>query len=131
MEIKIKISDGDIADMVTSALEGGSNYWAQVVAKRQPTKMTHWAFTDGKDSKAEARYLEEFVMNEGGSVTIKDLEDPEGKTYELTREKVYAGLELMPEEYTRHFVDILNEETDATTGDVLIQLALFGDVIYG
>ncbi len=131
MQIKINVSNTDIGSLVTSALEGGSNYWAMVVKKVQPSNMTHWCFTDGKDKKAKARYLEEYVMNEGGSVTIKDTESDDEKTYVLTLAKVEKGLQLMADKFGPNFADILNDNEDANTGDVLIQLALFGNVIYG
>jgi hypothetical protein len=37
----------------------------------------------------------------------------------------------MADKYPRHIADILSENDDATTGDVFLQLCLFGDVVYG
>ncbi len=131
MQIKINVSNSDLANLITSALEGGSNYWAEVVHKVQPTKMTHWCFTDGKDKKAKAEYLEEYVMNEGGSLTIRDTESEEHSEHVLTLAKAERGLQLMADKFGSNFADVLRQDTDANTGDVWLQLALFGDVIYG
>jgi hypothetical protein len=53
--------------------------------------------------------------------------------YRLDRETVEKGLQLLAntEKYVHHFSNILQDNADAETGDVLIQFALFGDAIYG
>lgn len=53
------------------------------------------------------------------------------KKYRLTEAKIKRGLELMPTLAPNAFADILMDNTDAFTGDVLVQLALFGKVLYG
>jgi hypothetical protein len=37
----------------------------------------------------------------------------------------------MRDQYPRHFADLVGEDDDAITGDVWLQLAVFGEVIYG
>lgn len=49
----------------------------------------------------------------------------------LTRASIAAGIVCMATRYATHFGDMLAENGDATTGDVLLQCALFGDLIYG
>ena len=51
--------------------------------------------------------------------------------YHLTMDNVQKGLELMRDEYPRHYADLMEEEDDAITGDVWLQLAVFGELIYG
>lgn len=58
-------------------------------------------------------------------------EDELPTKYHLTMENVQKGLELMRDEYPRHYADLMEEEDDAITGDVWLQLAVFGELIYG
>ena len=37
----------------------------------------------------------------------------------------------MAETHPRHFADFLAGNEDATTGDVLLQLAVFGELVFG
>jgi hypothetical protein len=63
-----------------------------------------------------------------------DSELNEGETptkHYLTMEDVQKGLELMRDEYPRHYADLVEEQDDAITGDVWLQLAVFGKLIYG
>ena len=47
----------------------------------------------------------------------------------LDRDKIKAGLALLAE--TRHWDDFMCENEDGTTGDVFLQLCLFGEVVFG
>ena len=49
----------------------------------------------------------------------------------ITLDNVRKGLELMRDEYPRHYADLVEENDDAITGDVFLQLAVFGELIYG
>jgi hypothetical protein len=37
----------------------------------------------------------------------------------------------MRDQYPRHYADLVEENDDAITGDVFLQLAVFGELIYG
>lgn len=61
----------------------------------------------------------------------------------LSLESIQQGLDLMAkglldgkdkpvkDHYLQHFADFLAGNDDATTGDIFLQLCLFGEVIYG
>ena len=49
----------------------------------------------------------------------------------LTGDKVRSGVAVMAATYPYHFGNLLADNSDATTGDVLVQCALFGKIIYG
>jgi hypothetical protein len=51
--------------------------------------------------------------------------------HELTGAKVRAGLQVLATKYPHHFADIVGDKSDCTTGDVLVQCALFGEIVYG
>lgn len=113
--IAFKLSEGSLHDHVTSAIEGGSNYWARIdVGKHEPGWRNYFTakFTIIEDSDEKAGAIQ-------------------GNSYELTLDKLKAGLQVMADKYPHHFVDIIRETGDATTGDVLVQCALFGEIVYG
>ena len=56
---------------------------------------------------------------------------PESAKHRITLDNVQKGLELMRDNYPRHYADLVEENDDAITGDVWLQLAVFGDIIYG
>jgi len=60
----------------------------------------------------------DLTANGGGRVT-------------LTYAGIVKGLGLMATKYPRHFSNLVADGGDAETGDVLIQLAVFGDIVYG
>lgn len=58
-------------------------------------------------------------------------EFPKSAKHHITMDDVRKGLELMRDEYPRHYADLMEEDDDLTTGDVWLQLAVFGELIYG
>ena len=61
-----------------------------------------------------------------------ELNDGEEPTkYHITMDNVKKGLEMMRDQYPRHYADLVEENDDAITGDVFLQLAVFGELIYG
>ena len=56
---------------------------------------------------------------------------PKSAKHHITLDNVQKGLELMRDLYPRHWADLVEENDDLITGDVWLQLAVFGDVIYG
>ena len=116
---RIEVTEEDIDDIMCSALEGGINYWC---------------------CKAEVfgSYLGEWAHEQiarGGSLNLHDAEEDE--VYELTIEKFLKGIQLAVEgNYYADYewcngTEIDTCQVDACVADVIIQLALFDDIIYG
>lgn len=119
-----------ISDVLCSALDpmvGGSNYWVSRYLKLDPTS---WEFDS--DPREDGRhYAHDYPLNPGGALLIVDgLSDDDG-VLTLDAEAIQKGLAIMAEKYPRHFANILTENSDAETGDVLLQCCLLGDIIYG
>ena len=118
-KMSVKITQEDIDDIMVSALEGGINYWcckAEVVGD----------------------YLGEYAseqISRGGTLKLYDAEEDE--VYELNLDKLISGItKAISEGYFKHYewysateIDPCN--VDAEVADVIIQLALFDDVIFG
>lgn len=103
-----------IGNVLVSALEGGTGYWAQINNEKGPNY--------------DANVCERIVKGEA-HLLITDTDS--GKEYRLDRKAVERGLQVMAEKYPQHLSDIVHENDDATTGDVLLQCALLGEVVYG
>mgnify|MGYP007101836778 CR=1 FL=1 len=83
------------------------------------------------------------ALLEGKGVVVYDLYDedaedfdgegefPESAKHRITLDNVRKGLELMRELYPRHYADLVEENDDLITGDVWLQLTVFGELIYG
>lgn len=69
----------------------------------------------------------------GKGIMVYDLyEDDESKEkHHLTIADVENGLKLMRDRYPRHYADLMTGDDDLITGDVWLQLATFGELIYG
>ena len=116
---RIKVTEEDIDDIMCSALEGGINYWC-------------------RKAEVVCEYLGEYAseqISRGGSLNLYDAEEDE--VYELTLENLLKGIQLAVEgNYYEDYEWVLGDgldvcQVDAEVADVIIQLALFDDVIFG
>ena len=124
--VTMDIPDQRIQDLLTSALEGGSNYWYIIKKYNYPPGQTKQSLG------IEFPHIE--LPFKGGSLLIGDREAEKGDTtYDkiLDRAAINQGMKLMAEKYPKHYSDFLSENDDAATGDVFLQLTLFGEVVFG
>ncbi len=127
------IPEQRVKDLMCCAWEGGSNYWCTLKATRL-TPAADALRTDIQRKRRETTGDGTFYRWEIPFLPDAALElevDGETETYTLTREKLIAGLQVMASKYPRHFADVLNENDDASTGDVFLQCCLFGEIIFG
>lgn len=110
-----------VADLLCSAFEGGSDYWAVVVRRHAPTE---WKYTD-MDGR---HYVHLIPLNPGGLIVFQT---DDNEYHNLDQAALQRGLQVMAEKYPEHYADFLAENDDAATGDVFLQCCLFGEVIYG
>ena len=117
--IEVDITEEDIDDIMCAALEGGINYWcnrAEVVGD----------------------YLGEYGHEQiarNGKLLFHDSEEDE--VYELTLEKFIKGVRMAIEQgfyagygwYEDGKIDTCL--VDADVADVIIQLALFDEIVFG
>lgn len=122
-----------ISDILVGAFEGGSNYWMASATAITPIQKDSWKAEGEKlgIKDAVARYqVVPFIQ--GNGLKIKEF-TPTDKSRELVLniESITKALELMSVKHSRHFSDIIEENDDAETSDVLVQLAVFGQIVYG
>lgn len=115
-EIEVELSTEDIDDIMCAALEGGICYWcgrAEVVGN----------------------YLGEYASEQiarGGSLLLHDAESADA--WELNREKFLNGMKLYFEQGCHVRVEDNHIDTcdiDADDADCIVQLAIFGEVMFG
>ncbi len=68
------------------------------------------------------------MLRLGSTIFIVDEEGGDGDRYSITLVEVHQRVSKTP---TKHLMDMINEEDDAETADVIIQQVFFNDVIYG
>lgn len=119
VEMTVELTQEDVDDIMCGALEGGINYWCN------------------KAEVVESEYYGEYAseqISRGGSLRLYDSEEDE--VYVLDLEKFITGFKSwLANGYDTHGavqagkIDCCN--IDAEDADQIVQMALFGDVIYG
>lgn len=136
------ITREQVANLLCSAFEGGSNYWYRIEEFHAPSK---FEFNTGADLKKPAGYFKhvDYPLNPGGYLTVSDYHGAEGvkgenvKNRRLNLRSIERGLNLLAQahaegkDYGHHWRDFVEENDDATTADVFLQFCLFGEVVYG
>jgi hypothetical protein len=132
-----EVSTERIADLLTCALEGGSNYWYMITDRGAPTEIVfRTAISDEDKASAEIVYPHiDYPVNPGGFLMIGATDD-EGdvdmtEVKRLDLDSLAKGLQVMATKYPRHYADFQAENDDAETGDVFLQCCLFGEIVYG
>ncbi len=125
--VQLNIPKKRIAELLTCAMEGGIGYWGQITGFIEPMDFEY------RDDPIRLYKHIDFPMNTGGGVNIfvgeggvKGRED-----YTLMLQDLQKGLEVMAKKYPGDFGRFIADNEDAETGDVFVQCALFGEVIFG
>jgi hypothetical protein len=126
-----------ISDLLVGAFEGGSNYWYNITGADYPDTLT---FRTSETFK----YPADAALNPGGWLTIETLENDEidGATqWKLDLDACKRALLMMAsgkwkgsescQKPLRFWADFMSENDDAETADVFLQLACFGEIVFG
>lgn len=125
------ISEQRRSDLLCSALEGGSNYWYY---------LPDVTMTDKYRTKGDGDTLVELIMRAvmaGEKIPVTDCnerkftKDGEHRLGYISLENMDRAEQIMLEKQAAHFADVLEENDDATTGDVWFQLVVMGEVVFG
>jgi hypothetical protein len=68
------------------------------------------------------------ILRHGGELTMKDLECDGEYTRSITLNEVYDRISQTPAKY---LVDMLNENDDAETADVILQTVFYQEIVFG
>jgi len=115
--VEHKIPLERVRDLLTCATEGGIGYWALIAGYRGDRTGVTYPHID-------------MPFKEGGAILIQDEEDDTAPINVLDMEAIQRGLHIMADKYPHHMSAFLDDNEDATTGDVFVQCALFGTIVY-
>ena len=107
-----------IADHVVTAFEGGSSWIEEGMTLNPTAHLDQPWYSDPK-----------FYEGDWGIEIATNDDDPFTGT--ITEEKWTEALKRMQANHPKHWDDLMADNSDAITSDVLIQLALFGELVYG
>jgi len=124
------ISSDRRSDMLTGALEGGSNGWyfigedaEVIIAQFVPDFAKERKRTPFCDLLWQA-------ITAGAVVPVRDCEDEETVLGHISLQSIKEGEELLQKNQPDHFNDIIEENDDATTADVWFQYAVLKEIVY-
>jgi len=134
--VTTEITAEKVAGLLCSAFEGGSygcGSWCRIMTYRKPRGAVKPLLGDGMIHE----YCDYPVQ--GGAVVCRVDDDDTGtdegdKDYEplvLNGKVIQRGLDLMAAKHPKHFAAFVADQYDAITGDVLVQLSLLGELVYG
>jgi len=130
--VEMEVTDEMIYSLLCCALEGGSNYWYRIAKYKVP------AYPIAREMGGEIfKHLDYPTSPDGGIYLYDSVDDDEpgiftkDRTFLLDKAALERGIELMAKTYPERIKEVLEENEDADTGDVFLQLCMFGEVIYG
>jgi hypothetical protein len=131
---RFDISVEGALNLLCSAFEGGSNYFIDhvevVLGARTRDEVKAWGEAQGLDW--QVLYLAAVHPDTHLVVHIDEPFLDGGPTaFTLCRNILLAGFQkLATYKQPRHWAAFIDEDADAETGDVLLQLAIFGELVF-
>ena len=116
IKMTVELDRQRVVDTLINALEGGSNYW-----------LTSYSLGSGEDDSEKEL---QGILNGIGGMLVKE-NDRDEKSHVVTVKDIEAALQDMANRYPWHFKNLVDENDDAETADVLLQLAALKEVVYG
>lgn len=126
LNIELVVTQEDIDDIMSSALEGGINYWCDSAKVPEEKRVAKWGH------EQIARYGELMIH------LIEPFDNKDTEWYMLTKEKFLEGLKMylkdplygcLEKEGMEFVIDTCN--IDAECADMIVQYALFGKIVFG
>lgn len=125
--VPVEVGMDMIENLLVSAFEGGYSPWILEIAT--PTQYNREA--------SIIFYGDPGFYKANWEIRLR-VEDPEGSEYDpkgirktINLEAVKRGLITLATKYPHHWANIMADNTDALTGDALVQCCVFDEIIYG
>lgn len=127
MDIFVNVNNNHVLQALSGAFDsGGIRYWATVdkYMRVEGPKRAPWNATEN--------YLER-LLKRGHAIHLvhEGKNGPEATPHPLAEDTIRAGLALMATQYPTPFAQLMAGAADANVGDLLVQLACFGQLVYG
>ena len=142
-QITIKITKEDVVDILSSAIDGIC-YWGQIVPNNEQYKEAKKWIRENEEPDYEICYEEVIaqMLFDGKSVAVRDIEDDKESWLSLSnlsygirkafQEGYYSDYNwLVPDGGGSNKWHLEPDQIDAEVADVIIQLAVLGEIVYG
>ena len=142
-QITIKITKEDVVDILSSAMDG-IGYWGRIVPNNEQYKEAKKWIRENEEPDYEICYEEVIaqMLFDGKSVAVRDIEDDKESWLSLSnlargiqtafREGYYSSYNwLVPDGDGFGEWHLETSQIDSEVSDVIIQLAVCGEVVYG
>ena len=113
---------------IVDALEGGSNYWYIIGINGLNAVRS---VVSREEDEYFCTALHKAIFDRGAKVEIRDREDTDTVLGYLSKESIAKGLKKCKEEHPKYISQMLTEEEDAITADVIFQYCLMGEIMFG
>ena len=120
---RIEISDELIENILWGAFEGGITYWADNVSCH-----------DNEDMKKVGGWKHEYLTKTKKKDAKLIIHETNGGDVAMSKKSIIDALQKMDDPkngYTKALGRILDETYDAGDADLVLQIACFGEVVYG
>lgn len=108
------LSPTEYADLFIAAVEGGIGYWSEV-------KNYQWSSHDFADTSPDDDYA---------CVTVVE-QETDTETFVDSRSEVWHNAVAKAAEYKGQSLRGFHEDHDADSGDIAMQYAVLGEIVYG
>ena len=142
-QITIKITKEDVVDILSSAMDG-IGYWGRIVPNNEQYKEAKKWIRENEEPDYEICYEEVIaqMLFDGKSVAVRDIEDDKESWLSLSnlsygirkafQEGYYSDYNwLVPDGGGSNKWHLEPDQIDAEVADVIIQLAVLGEIVYG
>lgn len=142
-QITIKITKEDVVDILSSAMDG-IGYWGRIVPNNEQYKEAKKWIRENEEPDYEICYEEVIaqMLFDGKSVAVRDIEDDQESWLSLSnlsygirkafQEGYYSDYNwLVPDGGGSNKWHLEPDQIDAEVADVIIQLAVLGEIVYG
>ena len=142
-QITIKITKEDVVDILSSAMDG-IGYWGRIVPNNEQYKEAKKWIRENEEPEYEICYEEVIaqMLFNGKSVTVRDIEGDQESWLSLSnlsygirkafQEGYYSDYNwLVPDGSGSNKWHLEPDQIDAEVADVIIQLAVLGEIVYG
>jgi hypothetical protein len=127
INVELTFTPYDLDDILTTAFEGGINYWCRYISPIMNEKGRLKGISE-EEIMNPLLYYYSGVLALGGELILYDSESPD--KWVLTLPMLMKGIKMYCEQY-----DILDKDEittcDAGAADTIIQYALFDELVFG
>lgn len=129
-DIPILLTDELRENLLTTALEGGSNYWyfindEQAKAIRKYKQKSLERDPEYGDCFSSMMYT---AMLNGEKIYIQDIEDEDNNLGIFSKESILKGERILADKHKQILGNILKEQDDVEDADIWFQLCVMGRI---